>query len=85
MRTTVFGALQALDAPVEPHVGDDRLILPWRLAQSPPPWSVDEGHQTAYSRFADDRVVFDAGIVLAATLAQRGIEGLVPRFVRLTS
>lgn len=34
--------------------------------------------------FDDERVVSDAGIVLAATLAQRlGIEGLVDRFVRL--
>ena len=33
--------------------------------------------------FDDERVVSDAGIVLAATLAQRlGIEGLVDRFVR---
>ena len=34
--------------------------------------------------FDDERVVSDAGIALAATLAQRlGIEGLVDRFVRL--
>jgi hypothetical protein len=34
--------------------------------------------------FDDDRVVSDAGVVLAATLAQRlGIEDLVQRFVRL--
>src|SRR5256885_4555798 len=35
-------------------------------------------------RFDDERVVSDAGIALAATLAQRlGIEALVDRFVRL--
>jgi len=34
--------------------------------------------------FDDERVVSDAGIALAATLAARlGIEGLVDRFVRL--
>ena len=34
--------------------------------------------------FDDERVVSDAGIALAATLAARlGIEGLVERFVRL--
>ncbi len=34
--------------------------------------------------FDDERVVSDAGIALAATLAGRlGIEGLVERFVRL--
>ncbi len=35
-------------------------------------------------RFDDERVVSDAGIVLAATLAVRlGLEALVERFVRL--
>ena len=35
-------------------------------------------------RFDDERVVWDAGIVLAATLAGRlAIEGLVDRFVLL--
>jgi len=41
------------------------------------------GLDGVHVRFDDERVVSDAGIVLAATLAARlGIEALVGRFVR---